>query len=137
MPALAPFSLTTIAESDGMNRVWTFQPFGRKDGLFTFVDPGLQQMDLRPTVTFSYSAPSKTSKLMKCRAKITLPVSVDDAVTGLTRFDYNVTADLTFIAPQQSSEESRELITALMRQLITTTTNSPVVPVFKEAAPLY
>lgn len=137
MPALAPFSLTTVDPADGMNRVWSFQPFGRKDSLFTFVDPDLPQMDLRPTVTFSYSAPSKTSKLMKCRAKITLPVKLEDAVTGLPKFDYAVTADLTFIAPQQSSEESRQMITALMQQLITATTNSPVVPVFKDAAPLY
>lgn len=136
MPALAPFSIVTSVDDD-LNHSWSFQPYGRKDGLFTFVEPANLQMDLRPTVTFSYSAPSKTSKLMKCRVKLTLPVSVDDAVTGLTRFDHNVTADLTLIAPQQSSEFNRELIVAMMRQLITDTTNSPVVPVFKDAAPLY
>ncbi|DAD52272.1 TPA_asm: coat protein [ssRNA phage SRR6960799_16] len=136
MPALAPFSLTTNVDQD-IGHVWDFQPFGRKDGLFTFIDPSNLQMDLRPSVTFSYSAPSKTSKLMKCRAKITLPVAFDDSVTGITRFDHNVTADLTFIAPQQSTEFHRELITAMMRQLITDTTNSPVVRVFKDAAPLY
>lgn len=136
MPALAPFSIVTNVDND-LNHTWDFKPYGRKDGLFTFVDTTNLQMDLRPSVTFSYSAPSKTSKLMKCRVKLTLPVAVDDANTGLTRFDHNVTADLTLIAPQQSSEFHRELIVAMMRQMITGTTNSPVIPVFKDAAPLY
>lgn len=136
MPAFQPFSLLTNLASEG-NHGWDFKPFGRKDGVFTYVDDAIDQVDLRPTVTISYSAPSKTSKLMKCRIKITKPVSRDDTVNGITKFDHNVTADCTFIAPQHSSEYDRELVVALICQALTSSTNSPVPVVFKEGIPVY
>lgn len=136
MPAFQPFSLLTNISTEG-NHAWDFLPFGRKDGVFTYVDTALDQVDLRPTVTLSFTAPSKTSKLMKCRIKITKPVSRDDTVSGLTKFDHNVTADCTFIAPQHSAEFDRETVIALMREALTSTTNSPVPGTFKEGTPVY
>lgn len=136
MPAFQPFSVTTNVGTD-VNHVWDFLPFGRKDGVFTYVDTAIDQVDLRPTVTLSFTAPSKTSKLMKCRVKVTKPVARDDAITGLTKFDHNVTADCTLIAPQHSMEFDREVVIALIRQALTSSTNSPVPVAFKEGTPVY
>lgn len=133
MPQFKEITFTTMLPD--VNTGWAFKPFGRKDAVFTYADPyRANSPDLRTVITVSTAQPSKTSKLMKVRVKVTMPVAKDDAVTGATLFDYNVTADFSFMAPANSSADARELALEILQKFLGTV---DVQNMIVAAEPLY
>lgn len=133
MPAFSPFSVTT--DKPDVNTGWTFKPYLRKDGVFTYMDRDrYDQLELSPTLTLSTTGPTKTSKLMKVRAKVSLPVAADDVSTGGFKLAHTLTADITFIIPPMSTAVSRETLLDVMEKLLNA---APLTTILGNGEPLY
>lgn len=133
MPAFSPFSITT--DKPDVNTGWTFKPYLRKDGVFTYMDRDrYDQLELSPTLTLSTTGPTKTSKLMKVRAKVSLPVSAEDVSTGDFKLAHTLTADITFIIPPMSTSASRETLLDIMEKLLNA---APLTTILGNGEPLY
>lgn len=133
MPAFSPFSVMT--DKPDVNTGWTFKPYLRKDGVFTYMDRDrYDQLELSPTLTLSTTGPTKTSKLMKVRAKVSLPVTADDVSTGGFKLAHTLTADITFIIPPMSTAASRETLLDIMEKLLNA---APLTTILGNGEPLY
>lgn len=86
-----------------------------------------------PRITISSAAPSKTSRLYKARVKVVLPVLENIAGTSSNGFTpapvkaYDLTADMTFILPERSTQQNRKDLLAFAKNLLANAVVTSVV----------
>lgn len=131
MSAFLPFELADPVDG----KTWNFVPFARKDGVFTYVATHESPMpELRPSVTISTTMPSKTSKLMKVRAKLSFPCGKQLVADGPDVYSHTVSADVTFLLPQISNVDQRSILLGMMKALLASSAPSTAITA---AEPIY
>lgn len=78
---------TATLYSDGADVVpVTFSPLTRVDGVATWVDFSVADVDLRPSMTLSITQPKSGGVVGRVKGKITMPYLAADGITKRTAF---------------------------------------------------